>query len=180
MPLSCNCPKHTKWYTTLLKDVYDDLHPANNFEVVLVASTDLDSFEAETPVHRPVRSDAQKYFEDSFSYMPWTAIPFSDVTSRKHMQITFGVYETWAFPILFIIDSTGMVLQSRAFDILQNFGALGHPFSDERISFLMAEDDAIIRQPSLKTLLASPGRDYVISNKEDKVWFIRISLYKIV
>lgn len=175
MPLSCNCPQHTKWHTTLLKDVYDDLQPANNFEVVLVASTDLVGFEVETPGHSSVRADAQNYFEDSFSYMPWTAIPFLDVTSRKHMQITFGVYETWAFPILFIIDSTGMVLQCRAFDILQNFGALGYPFSEERISFLMAEDDAIIRKPSLKTLLASPGRDYVISNKGDKVWLIRTS-----
>ncbi|KAK1354704.1 hypothetical protein POM88_047960 [Heracleum sosnowskyi] len=46
---------------------------------------------------------------------------------------------------------------------------LCYPFTDERISDLKSEDDEAAKQPSLETLLASPVRNYVISNKEDKV-----------
>ncbi|KAL6501168.1 hypothetical protein OROHE_025031 [Orobanche hederae] len=169
LPLSCKGPpRHSKWQTTLLKDVYDDLHLFGNFEVILVACDDLDTADSRAEI--PVRySLFEEHFQDLFSYMPWTAIPFSDVTSRKHMQRCFGVLEGFSEPIMFIIDQTGMVLQCDSWDIFEHYGALGYPFSDKRLKLLRTEDYAATQQPSLKTLLGSPQRDYVISNKGDKV-----------
>ncbi|KAL8111622.1 hypothetical protein AgCh_019369 [Apium graveolens] len=81
-------------------------------------------------------------------------------------------------PTVLIVDSTCMVLQQchDANYILELYGSLGYPFSDERIQFLQSEDDAIAMQPSLQSLLASPQRDYhsyywqvPIHTLEDKV-----------
>lgn len=68
-----------------------------------------------------------------------------------------------------IVDSTGIILQCRDYIIFDKYGALGYPFSEERINYLNSEDEGASRQPSLKKLLASPERDYLISNKGDKV-----------
>ncbi|KAL6526329.1 hypothetical protein OROMI_029969 [Orobanche minor] len=171
LPLSAKNPRHSMWHTSLLKDVYDDLHAANNFEIVLVACNDLDTdFKAEMAVHGSPHCDSQKRFQDLFSCMPWTAIPFSDVTSRKHVQRSFGVNEEFTFqPTMYIVDQTGMVLQCSSWDIFDYYGALGYPFSDKRLKFLRTEEFIASPQPSLKALLGSPPRNYVISNNGDKV-----------
>lgn len=62
-----------------------------------------------------------------------------------------------------------MVLQNNALPLFRGYGAEGYPFSDERISHLASQDDEIRKRPSLKALLVSPQRDYVINNKEEKV-----------
>ncbi|KAK1354709.1 hypothetical protein POM88_047965 [Heracleum sosnowskyi] len=46
---------------------------------------------------------------------------------------------------------------------------LSYPFTDERLRYLDSEDDEAAKQLSLETLLGSPLRDYVISNKGDRV-----------
>ncbi|XP_074324370.1 uncharacterized protein LOC141661285 [Apium graveolens] len=94
--------EYTTLQTELLKDIYDDLHPENNFEVVLVACMVL-------------------------------------------QYLTYSWY------------------------ILADYGALGYPFSDKRLKFLRTEDYLASQQPSLKTLLGSSQRDYVISNNGAKV-----------
>ncbi|KAL6542787.1 hypothetical protein OROHE_010307 [Orobanche hederae] len=169
VPLSSKDPRHSAWYTALLKDVYDDLHPVNNFETVLIACNDNDpdtDFRAEVPVHQ----DSQKVFHDLFSSMPWTAIPFLDVASRKHVQRSFRVPEHFVFqPMLYIVDQSGMVLQYDSWDILEYYGSLGYPFSDKRLKFLRTQDYLATQKPSLKALLGSPQRDYVISNNGEQV-----------
>lgn len=71
--------------------------------------------------------------------MPWTAIPYSDEVSRKHIQSTFGVTNYgYPSPTMFVVDPMGMVLQCHAWDIFENFGALGYPFSDERKEILLS------------------------------------------
>ncbi|KAK1354987.1 hypothetical protein POM88_048243 [Heracleum sosnowskyi] len=51
----------------------------------------------------------------------------------------------------------------------EQYGTQGYPFTDERIRFLKSEDDAAVKQPSLELLLGSPERNYLISNKGDRV-----------
>ncbi|XP_074324135.1 putative nucleoredoxin 1 [Apium graveolens] len=169
MPLSGHCiPYNNKdAFSADLKDVYNDLLPLNNFEVVLVVQDD----HCEGQII-PVSSttDPQEEFKDLFSSMPWTAIPFSDAGSRKRIENRLFKREEYGPPVMFVIDSTGIILQTHhVWDILRDFGALGFPFSDTRINFLQAEDDAAAKNPSLNTLLASPQRSYVISNKGDQV-----------
>lgn len=156
-----------EFYTTLLVDVYNDLQSSNGFEIVFVPLHDADtSFNGETSLDH----SSQRCFEQLFSCMPWTSIPFSDITSSKTLQTRFDVFcRASTYHNMFVIDPTGIVLQCHALNIVEKYGALGYPFSDERVKFLKAEDDAIINNPSLKTLLGSPQRDYVISNKGEKV-----------
>lgn len=140
--------------TSRLLKVYKYLQHNHAFEVVFVAISDGNE------------EESKKRFEDIFSCMPWTAIPFSDVVCRKNLQTNFLVNdETTSF----VVDSNGMVLQQNAIYLIKNYGVLGFPFSDERIKVLDAEDDAAVQQPSLMTLLGSPQRDYVITNKGEKV-----------
>lgn len=151
--------------TTLLIDAYNDLRSNNDFEVVFVRVHEKN--DGETSLHQ---RESHRSFEQQFSCMPWTAIPFSDITSSKSLHTSFDVFcPGQSYCTLFVIDSTGMALQCHALDIIKQYGALGYPFSDERINFLKAEDVAITNKPSLKALLGAPGRDYVISNKGEEV-----------
>lgn len=66
-----------KEVTTFLIDIYNNLLPKNEFEVIVVA--------VEEPYPGKLldlRRGPQENFEFMFSRMPWTAIPFSDITSR--------------------------------------------------------------------------------------------------
>ncbi|KAL6509825.1 hypothetical protein OROGR_022313 [Orobanche gracilis] len=140
--------------TLLLLDIYQYLQHNNDFEIVLIAIYDIDE------------RDSEKRFEEIFSGMPWTAIPFSDVICRNKMQTNFHVNETTTS---FVVDASGMVLQRDIGMILENYGFVAYPFSDERVRQYNAEIDEAVRNPSLITLLGSPQRDYLISNKGEKV-----------
>ncbi|KAL8121607.1 putative nucleoredoxin 1 [Apium graveolens] len=133
MPLSGHfIPYNNKdAFSADLKDVYNDLLPLNNFEVVLVVQDD----HCEGQII-PVSSttDPQEEFKDLFSSMPWTAIPFSDAGSMKRSENRLFKREEYGPPVMFVIDSTGIILQTHhVWDILRDFGALGFPFSDTRI-----------------------------------------------
>lgn len=145
---------HEKYDTSFLMDVYNYLPHSHAFEIVFVAINDGNERES------------NKRFEDIFSRMPWTAIPFYDVVCRKSLQINFHVNDATTS---FVVDSNGMVLQRDAMIIIRDYGVMGFPFSDERIKLLDADDDASVQQPSLITLLGSPQRDYVITNKGENV-----------
>ncbi|KAL6528168.1 hypothetical protein OROHE_015118 [Orobanche hederae] len=149
--------------TTHLIDTYNYLLPHNVFEVVLVA------YETDKTLRGGSNIDPERQFETMFSRMPWTAIPFSDKASRDCLSRRFGVCRYGSGFDSFVIDSTGRVLQDRCLYLFEKYGGLGYPFTNERIRFLESQDAALAEQPSLKKLLASPERDYVISNKGDKV-----------
>ncbi|KAL8123450.1 hypothetical protein AgCh_011426 [Apium graveolens] len=141
-----------------LIDTYTYLLPDNVFEVVLVA------YGTAEDLHYN-----QSNFESIFYHMPWTAIPFPDITSRERIVRRFGIDRLRCCSTSVIIDSSGMVMQNNSCQLFKKYGGLGYPFSDERIEFLKAQDDATAEKPSLEVLLGSPKNDYVITNKGDKV-----------
>ncbi|WOH15967.1 hypothetical protein DCAR_0935516 [Daucus carota subsp. sativus] len=139
-------------------------------KIVFVAVDDVDNSFGKEMLSDPLpRTNLEDHFEDVFSFMPWTAIPFSDRTSRKRMDTRFGFRKGYCSDDMFIIDSTGVVLQTNALSCFKSYGSLGYPFSSERVKFLLSEWQAIAAQPTLEKLLSSPERDYVISNNGDKV-----------
>ncbi|KAL6559105.1 hypothetical protein OROHE_006474 [Orobanche hederae] len=134
--------------------------PPRPFEVVLVAVSNY-----RDPSH-------QNIFRRIFLSHPWPAVPFSDSNARERLAECFvasdcggGAY----LPHSIVISERGVVLQNNALPLFQGYGAEGYPFSDERITHLASQDDEIRKRPSLKALLVSPQRDYVINNKEEKV-----------
>lgn len=158
VPISGRCSS-LQWLTLSLMEIHSDCKLNNNFEVVSVP----------VGVDPSLIGDGHslKSPEDLFSLVPWPSIPISDITSRKCLQRSFGVSQD-KLPVTFIIDPTGRVLQT-VWYMFDKYGALGYPFSDERINFLKAEDEAIAKKPSLKALLASPQRDYLISSDGEEV-----------
>lgn len=151
-----------KCMTSLMR-VYNDLQPKNSLEVVFVDDDVDPSVSKELSPNSSDQRDHRKHLKYIFTRMPWTAIPLSDITQRKYLKQRFGAYGQ-----LFIVDSMGKIVQEDQY-VISEYGALGYPFTDERINFLYSEDVAVARKPSLQTLLASPERDYLITNKQDKV-----------
>ncbi|KAL6566489.1 hypothetical protein OROGR_002104 [Orobanche gracilis] len=153
-----------------IRDIYTKLHPKGDFEIVFVA-LGLDNSDYRTLIG----SNTRECFREVVSMMPpCPAIPLSDRKSIKRLERIFGFgserFQVPVGPKAFIIDPTGVVLQSYATPLLLRYGAAGFPFTNERIQFLDSEDNLIRRQPfSVEKYLASPERDYLINNKGERV-----------
>lgn len=150
---------HSTWEQDAfcLIDVYHQIHHKSPFEVVLIPLTfplDLEDDPQFDPHHA---------FSRIFSCMPWTAIPYSDFNSRQRLQAMFGFNET-VYPDASLIDPTGLILAVYGNSLFSSFGARGFPYTDQRIEFLVAEERALRKHPSIYNLLASPEHEYVISN----------------
>lgn len=166
---------HDLWkrYTKELLDIYHKLEPKGGFEVVFVAIKDgipcVDTGNSSSTFSTP-----HQLFQQRFSTMPWTAIPFSDLKSRQRLEEMFGIFSNapHRLPDSFVIDPSGMVVKSHADHLFSMYGAAGYPFTKERIECLVSEDNAAKMQLSVKTLLSSPERDYVITNKGEQVHIV--------
>ncbi|XP_031123662.1 probable nucleoredoxin 1 [Ipomoea triloba] len=136
-------------FTTNLVETYEALLPRGDFEVVFVSS---DKDEAS--------------FHSYFEKMPWLAVPFSDVETRKTLKQTFKVR---AIPHLVILDETGKVSSGEGIRLVKHFGAEGYPFTPERIRYLREEEERAKQDQSLQSLLVYGSRDYLISNRGNKI-----------
>lgn len=146
-----------------LKDMYIKLHPKGDFEIVFVPLKN----------DHTIPSKTRQYLRHIYSLMPpCPAIPMSDQKSIRRLERIFGFDKTkYICPTSFIIDPTGVVLQSHATPLFLSYGAAAYPFTNERIKFLESEDSLLQTQPlSVEKLLSSPDRDYLINNKGDQVY----------
>nr|XP_048333909.1 probable nucleoredoxin 1 isoform X1 [Ziziphus jujuba var. spinosa] len=133
-------------FTPHLVEVYNEVASKGDFEVVFV-SADKD----EEPFNR------------YFSKMPWLAIPFSDSETRYQLDVSFTVSE---IPYLVIIGENQKVLSDSGVKIIEEYGVEGHPFTAERIREVK---EVAKREQSLRSILVSPFRDFVISPDGNKV-----------
>ncbi|XP_017246060.1 probable nucleoredoxin 1 isoform X2 [Daucus carota subsp. sativus] len=155
-------------HSKALMGTYNDLKSKNCFEVVLVVVDEEDV--TNEPGKISFNPSLEGKLQDIFSRTPsWLAIPFSDITSRQRLKRKFGFFGELYYPKVVLIDSAGMVLDTSPEKLFQTYGYEAYPFSDERISFLKIGDKTAFSQPSLKSLLGSSERDFVISNKGYKV-----------
>ncbi|KAK1374272.1 hypothetical protein POM88_030465 [Heracleum sosnowskyi] len=106
-----------------LIEVYNQIHHKFSFEVVLVPFTSPDDH-----LRHPRVVDPHRSFTYVFSSMPWTAIPYSNVTSCQRLLMTFGFSEN-VFPDTPVIDPTCLVLNLYANSLFRCFGARGYPFT---------------------------------------------------
>lgn len=169
VPLSPWCDRLKQDLDSLV-DIYNDIHSSCPFEVVFIGF--------KIPKGHPSRKDftksSEEYFQDMFSIMPWTALPYSpDTCSLKFWQERlsypppFLSYDSYTFSL--VIDSSGMVLQTSAENIFLLFGAEAYPFSDKRVSYIEDQDQNALDSPSITNLLTSPGHGHVITNDNKEV-----------
>lgn len=136
-------------FTPKLVDTYEEVASKGDFEVVFISS-DRD----------------EESFKDYFSKMPWLAIPFTDLETRKRLRELFKVR---GIPNLVIIDEMGHVSTEQGKRIVAEHGVNGYPFTAERINFLKEEEEAAKRNQTLSSVLVSSSRDYLISNDGNQV-----------
>ncbi|KAL6500809.1 hypothetical protein OROGR_027317 [Orobanche gracilis] len=144
-----------------LTHAYKDLPPEHKFEVVFVDTNEFDP---------ALISDQHEQggFGNELPNLPWNAIPLSDVKSKRRLKKIFrrGRVRMGTFVV---INSAGVIMHWEAIDIFCRYGAAGYPFTRKKIDELKSEDDKDAKTPSLNALLASHKRDYLISNKGEKV-----------
>lgn len=122
---------------TRLKDV------GSNFEVIFVSS-----------------DENQASFDMFHSTMPWPAIPYSDLQSKKSLTQTFQIE---GIPSLVILNPQGGIIQMDAVDLVYKYGDKAFPFSPERIAELEAAEAAKHASQTLEKLLSPDGRNFVLS-----------------
>ncbi|KAK8627396.1 hypothetical protein V6N13_135008 [Hibiscus sabdariffa] len=132
-----------------LIEAYSRLAPEGGFEVILV-STD----------------DDEESFNDYFSKLPWLAIPFSDSISRKRVHESFRMM---GIPRLVLLDENGKVLTNEGVEMIKEYGEEGYPFTSKRIQELRDLEEKARKEQSLKTILVSRYRDFVVTSDGNKV-----------
>ncbi|MED6184437.1 hypothetical protein PIB30_047448 [Stylosanthes scabra] len=136
-------------FTPNLVEVYDETSSKAEFEVVFVTSDrDEDSFKG------------------YFSKMPWLAIPFSDSETISSLKKLFQVR---GIPSLVLLDQAGQVVTKSGVMIIHEHGAEAYPFTSERIQQLQEEEEEARRNQTLRSILASRSRDFVLSSDGKKV-----------
>lgn len=139
-----------KRFTPKLVETYNELSSENgNFEIVFISA-----------------DEDEESFTDYFSKMPWFAIPFSDSDIRDRLNDLFDV---GGIPYLVIFDVNGKVLTSVGVQVVRDYGSNAYPFTDERIQKLKEEEEAAKQNQTLRSLLVSSSRDFVISKDGNKV-----------
>lgn len=139
-------------FTPSFVEVYNELSPKGGFEVIFVSA-----------------DEDEESFKDYFSKMPWLAIPFSDKGKRDHLD---GLFEVQGIPHLVLIDEDGKVVSDKGVPIVREYGVEGYPFTQEKIKELKDQEEAARSNQSLRSILVSPSRDFVISADGKKVTLI--------
>lgn len=136
-------------FTPKLVEAYEELSTKGDFEVVFISSDRID-----------------EAFEAYFATMPWLAIPYSDSEKGKQLKELFKVK---GIPHLVIVNGDGKVLSHQGGAIIKDFGSEAYPFTPERVNALREEEEAMMKKPSLSSILVSRSRDFVISSNGDEV-----------
>ncbi|KAG8383174.1 hypothetical protein BUALT_Bualt05G0157200 [Buddleja alternifolia] len=136
-------------FTPKLVEVYNELLQLSEFEIVFLSA-----------------DEDNEAFDAYFSKMPWVAVPFSDAETRERLDETFKVN---GIPHLVLLDENGKILTDEGVVVIREYGAEGYPFSPERIQKLKEQEEEAKRNQSLKSLLVSQSRDYVITSDGKKV-----------
>lgn len=129
--------------------MYNEVSPKGDFEVVFVTA-DIDD----------------ESFKSYFSKMPWLAIPFSDSETRSRLDELFQVK---GIPHLVLLDETGKVVTKDGDGVIREYGVEGYPFTLARIQELKDQEEEAKRNQSLRSILVSHSRDFVISSDGKKV-----------
>lgn len=136
-------------FTPKLCEVYNELLSKGDFEVVFVSA-----------------DEDEESFNGYFSKMPWLAVPFSDSATRERLDQHFSVR---GIPYLVILDAAGNVRTKGGVQLIRDYGVESYPFTQERVEELKEEELAAKANQTLKTVLTSSHRDYLITNDGSKV-----------
>lgn len=149
-------------FTNLLVNAYEQLKKLSpGFEVVFVSSDeDCDAF------------------NNYHASMPWLAVPFSDLKTKKFLNQRFNVE---GIPCLIILQPDSSKDGTTALDgveLLYRYGAQAFPFTKKRLLELQEEEREMHENQTIMNLLTNSSRDFLLSQsltKQVSILFICIS-----
>lgn len=130
-------------------DVYNELAAKGDFEIIFISA-----------------DEDKESFSGYFSKMPWLAVPFSDSKTREALD---GCFKVNGIPHLVFLDENGKVLSDRGVEIIGEYGSEGYPFTPERVKEIKEQEEEAKRNQSLRSILVSPSRDFIIAANGNKV-----------
>ncbi|KAI4314333.1 hypothetical protein L6164_027252 [Bauhinia variegata] len=136
-------------FTPNLVEVSKEVYPNSDFEVIFLSADDDD-----------------EAFNGYFAKMLWLAVPFSDSDTCNRLDKLFKVM---GIPHLVILHENGRVVTESGVQVIREYEVEGYPFTSERIGELKEQEEEARRNQSLRTLLVSRSRDFVISADSNKV-----------
>ncbi|KAH0852217.1 hypothetical protein HID58_094155, partial [Brassica napus] len=136
-------------FTPQLVEIYNELSSKVGFEVVFVSG-----------------DEDEDSFKDYFSKMPWLAVPFTDSETRDRLDEVFKVR---GIPNLVMIDDEGKLVNENGVGVIRSYGADAYPFTPEKMKEIKEEEERARREQTLKSVLVTPSRDFVITRDGNKV-----------
>ncbi|GFY88283.1 DC1 domain-containing protein [Actinidia rufa] len=79
------------------------------------------------------------------------------------------LFDVVGIPNLVILDENGVVLTKDGVDLIREYGADAYPFTSEKVREIKEEEERARREQTLKSILVSPTRDFVVSVDGKKV-----------
>ncbi|KAK6131316.1 hypothetical protein DH2020_034945 [Rehmannia glutinosa] len=138
-------------FTPILANAYEQLKNYDpGFEIVFVSS-----------------DEDQNAFDEYRALMPWLAIPFSDLESKRALNRRFDVEGIPCLIILQPNDNKDSTILDGV-DLVYRYGIQAYPFTKERVEELTQQEKDTHENQTLKDLLTNHGRDFLLSNSVPK------------
>ncbi|KAL8218413.1 hypothetical protein R6Q57_021786 [Mikania cordata] len=151
---SANWYPQCQSFTKLLIQVYNQIQAKkeSKFEIIFVSSDeDLNAF--------------NDFYQ---SYMPWLAIPFSDLETKKALNKRFDVDGIPCLIILQPDDDNDVNLLHDGVELIYRYGVDVYPFTNERLDELLRIEKENDEHQTLLNLLTNHDRDFVLAHSGSK------------
>ncbi|KAI3816970.1 hypothetical protein L1987_10756 [Smallanthus sonchifolius] len=151
---SANWYPQCQTFTKLLIQVYNQTQARidSNFEIIFVSSDeDLNAF--------------NNFYQ---SYMPWLAIPFSDLDTKKALSKRFDVEGIPCLIILQPDDDYDVSVLHDGVELIYRYGVEAYPFTNERLDELSRQEKEKHERQTLLNLLINHDRDFVLAHSASK------------
>ncbi|XP_076886235.1 putative nucleoredoxin 2 [Bidens hawaiensis] len=152
---SANWYPQCQTFTKLLIQVYNQIQAKkeSNFEIIFVSSDeDLNAF--------------NNFYQ---SYMPWLAIPFSDLETKKALTKRFDVEGIPCLIILQPHDDDDVSVLHDGVELIYRYGVDVYPFTNVRLDELLRQEKEKHERQTLVNLLTNHDRDFVLAPSSNKV-----------
>ncbi|KAK9279217.1 hypothetical protein L1049_012895 [Liquidambar formosana] len=146
---SANWCRPCKNFTPQLVQLYNTLRTTGKKLEIIFVSLDRD----------------ENGFNEHFKCMPWLAVPF-DVNLHRRLS---DCYHVDHIPSFIPLSMDGKLMEEDSVGLIEDYGAEAFPFTKKRREELKAIDNAKREGGKLEELLATEGRNYLISKDGRKI-----------
>ncbi|XP_047963099.1 probable nucleoredoxin 2 isoform X2 [Salvia hispanica] len=149
---SANWYQPCRNFTPLLANAYEQLKDRGpGFEVVFV------SCDEDAPA-----------FDEHRALMPWLAIPFSGLETKRSLNTRFGIEDIPSLIILQPAYGRQDFTILNGVDLIYRHGVQAYPFSKLRAEELLHEETEKRENQTLERLLSNHDTDYILSHTTSK------------